>query len=72
MVVVSYSANSVENRLPKKTQPKEDIGHPKGIKNVRDMFMEFLQRENIGEIKNFILNTITRYRNSTSDTKNKV
>lgn len=40
--------------------------------NVRDMFMEFLQRENIGEIKDFILNTITRYRNSTSDTKNKV
>lgn len=56
----------------KETQPKENIGHPKGIKNVRDMFMEFLQRENIGEIKDFILNTITRYRNSTSDTKNKV
>ncbi|XP_048747488.2 centromere protein I-like [Ostrea edulis] len=49
----------------KETQPKERIGHPKGIKEVRDTFMEFLERENISEVKEFILNTITRYRNST-------
>lgn len=35
------------------------------LQEVRDTFMEFLERENISEVKEFILNTITRYRNST-------
>ncbi|XP_061170886.1 centromere protein I-like [Saccostrea echinata] len=50
----------------KETQPKEHIGHPRGIQEIRDTFMEFLQRENINEVKEFIMSTITRYRLSSS------
>ncbi|XP_022286896.2 centromere protein I-like isoform X1 [Crassostrea virginica] len=51
----------------KETQPQENIGHPRGIKEYRVLFAEFLQREHIDEIRNFILNTFMRYRKSISD-----
>ncbi|KAJ8303826.1 hypothetical protein KUTeg_018619 [Tegillarca granosa] len=44
----------------KETQPAENKGHPKGIKAVKDVFLNFLEREYMNGIPEFIRSFIRR------------